>query len=203
MSRNKITAAELMAKLNADPKYVRMREDAEKLRQHREAGLQAAELPLLEELRSAGYDVASVWDFVSTPDPYPDAVPILLSHISSRSYPDSIREGIARSLAVPEAKVGWKSIVNMYRTETEARVKDGLAVAIAAIADDEVIDEVILLVTDTNNAQSRLLLLSALERSADPRAYHALSALRNDPELHKEIKVILRRMEKKRRNRTG
>jgi RHS repeat-associated protein len=78
--------------------------------------------------------------------------------------------------------------------EPEERVRSGLAAAIAAAADDEVIADVIALARDARHGSSRLLLLSALERSADPRARAALIELGADPDLTKEVHVILRRL---------
>lgn len=77
--------------------------------------------------------------------------------------------------------------------------KDGLAAAIAAAADDKVIGDVIDLARDARHGSSRLLLLSALERSADPRARAALMDLGTDPDLTQEIQVILRRLKRAKR----
>jgi hypothetical protein len=99
---------------------------------------------------------------------YPDALPILLEHLG-RPYPDRVREGIARALAVRDAKFGWEALTRVYRHEEAGTdAKDGLAAAIAAVADDEVIDQVIGLARDATHGDSRLLLLRALARSKDP-----------------------------------
>lgn len=195
--KKKITAAELMAKLNADPEFVakRAREDEARLR--REAEYRIAEAQLVDELRAAGFQVQSAWDLVNTPGSYSKAVPILLAHLP-KPYPAAVREGIARALAVPDTKAsGWNLLTRLYVDEPEARVRSGLAAAIAAAADDEVIGEVIALARDARQGSSRLLLLSALERSADPRARAALMDLGTDPELKKEIQVILRRLKRR------
>ena len=133
----KITAAELMAKLNADPEFVGKRAREEEDRLEREAEYCLAEAPLVDELRAAGYRVSSAWDLVNTPDSYPTAVPILLAHLP-RPYPAAVREGIARALAVREASCGWEVLTRLYRDEHEVRTTDG-AVAIAAAANDELI----------------------------------------------------------------
>ena len=192
MTKKKITAAELMAKLNADPEFVAKRARKEEERLKREAEYRRAEAPLVDELRAAGYQVESAWDLVNTPGSYPKAVPILLAHLP-RPYPAAVREGIARALAVREASCGWEVLTRLYRDEHEVRAKDGLAVAIAAAANDELIGDVIALARDTSQGPSRLLLLGALERSADRRARAALMALGTDPDLTTEIQVILRR----------
>ena len=198
MTKKKITAAELMAKLNADPEFVAKRAREEEERLKREAEYRRAESPLVDELRAAGFQVQSAWDLVNSPGSYPKAVPILLAHLP-RPYPAAVREGIARALAVREASCGWEVLTRLYRDEHEVRAKDGLAVAIAAAANDELIGDVIALAQDTSQGPSRLLLLGALERSADPRAQAALMDLGTDPDLTKEIQAILRRLKRAKR----
>jgi hypothetical protein len=198
MMKKKITAAELMAKLNADPEFVAKRARQEEERLKREAEYRRAEAPLVEELRAAGLQVQSAWDLVNTPGSYLEALPILLAHLP-RPYPAPVREGIARALAVREASCGWAVLTRLYRDEIEVRAKDGLAVAIAAAANDELIGDVIALARDKPQGPSRVLLLGALERSTDPRARAALMELGTDPDLTKEIQVILRRLKRAKR----
>lgn len=200
MKKKMITAAELTAQLNADPEFVARSAKAEEAWLERDAEMRRAEAPLVDELRAAGYDVESAWDLVNTPGSYPPALPILLAHLP-RPYPDEIRDGIARALAVRETKaVGWDELTWMYRDEQqESRTKGGLAVAIAAAADREVIGDVIDLVRDRRHGSSRLLLLRALTRSKDPRARETLVDLKDDPDLVKEIEVILRRSKRTKR----
>ena len=193
-----LTAAELMGRLNSDPEFVAKRAQQEAERQARAADWRRAETPLVEELRTAGFAVDSAWDFVNTSVPYPEALPILVDHLQ-RPYPGRVREGIARALAVPQSKFAWNVLTRLYRDEGERDVKDGLAVAISVVADDEVLDEVLALVRDERHGPSRILLLGALERSEDPRARAALMELGTDPEMKKEVQAILRRLKKRRR----
>ena len=130
---------------------------------------------------------------VNATNTYEQSLPILLEHLQ-RSYPDAVREGIARALAVPAAKFAWPSLVNLYRQETVRRTKDGLAVAISNIADDETLDELIALARDVGHGESRVLLLNALERSRLPKARKALMELGGDPMLQKEVQRILNRL---------
>ena len=191
MKKKRITAAELMAQLNADPDFVARRARREEELQKRVAEYRVAEAPLVADLRAAGYQVQSAWDLVNTPGSYPTAVPILLAHLP-RPYPPAVREGIARALAVREASCGWEVLTRLYRDEQEGRAKDGLAVAIAAAANDELIGDVIVLARDRSQGPSRVLLLGALKRSKDPRARAALIDLAADPDLTKEIQFMLR-----------
>lgn len=195
--KKRITAADLMEKLNSDPEFGAKRKIEETERLELEAEYRRAETTLVDDLRAAGYQVQSAWDLANTPGSYPNAVPILLAHLP-RPYPAAVREGIARALAVPEAKTeGWSVLTRLYADETESRVRSGLAAAIAAAADDDVINDVITLASDKRYGPSRLLLLSALEHSTDPQARAALVELRTDPDLTKEIREILRRIERK------
>jgi hypothetical protein len=200
--KKKLTAAELMAKLNADPEFVARRQRKEAKLQKLVDELRQALAPLVQELRAAGCNITSTSELTSKPypksAPYPNALPILLAHLQ-RPYVAKAREIIAYALAVPEAKFAWGTLTRLYREEQEAGPKDALAVAIAAAADNEVIEDVIALARDTRNGPSRLLLLSALERSPDPRATATLMDLETDPELTKEIQVILRRRKRRRR----
>ncbi len=198
--RGRMTAAEHEAWLKEtgqyEPLMERLRQQDEE-REKRAAEWRRAETPLVEELRAAGYAVNSAWDLVNTSTPYRSALPILLAHLP-RPYPGPVREGIARALAVPDTKDegGWPLLTRLFRDETEKRPKDALAVAIAAAADDDVIEEVIGLARDTRYGTTRVLLLRALERSADPRARAALMELGTDPDLKQEIQVILKRLKR-------
>jgi len=204
MTKKKITAAELMAKLNADPEFVAARAAKEAEHQARVSALRVEVSPVLEELRAVGCLVSSASDLMKPPypdaAPWPESLPVLLGHLQRDGYSADARELLARALAVPETKaLGWDVLTGLYVSEPECRVRDGLAAAIAAAADDEVIGDVIALARDVRHGPSRLLLLSALERSADPRARVALTDLAGDPDLTKEIQIILRRLARARR----
>jgi hypothetical protein len=187
------TAAELMAELEADPEYVAERQRREAELQRKAEEWRRAEAPLAAELRDAGFDVDSAWDLVNTSTPYPEALPILLEHLE-RPYPDRVREGIARALAVRDAEFGAGVLIRLYREEpTGTDAKDGLAVAIGEAANDEVIDEVIELAGDPAQGTSRVLLLDALARSDAPRARAALEALAEDSAIGQEARALLHR----------
>jgi hypothetical protein len=87
-----------------------------------------------------------------------------------------------------------QSVARRAEAEHDPARSPCLAVAIAGASDDEVIGDVITLARDSRHGPSRLLLLGALERSKDPRSRAALMGLGTDPELEKEIQVILCRL---------
>jgi hypothetical protein len=124
---------------------------------------------------------------------------VYLEHLERR-YPPAIREGIARALAVKETRqIGWPLLMRLFEAETEKRVKDGVAVALCAAADNSVIDEVITLASDARHGTTRVLLLDALDRSRDPRAPAALERLQADPDLVKEMKVLMAKRSRRKR----
>jgi hypothetical protein len=200
--RTRKTADELMAELEADPEWVaaRAREEAE--RQKVAAELARAEAPLVAALRGAGYPVESVWDLANTRERYPAAVPILIEHLQ-RPYPGEIRDGIARALAIPEAKFAHHLLVRLWREEPDEprTAKQGLAVALAVTAFPEHLDEVIELVRDPSLGSTRLLLLWVLEKSNEPRAWAALMALGTDPDISPEVQHILKKRQRKQSGR--
>lgn len=180
-----------MAQLEADEDYQAEVKRQDDERDRRVAKWRQAEAPLVEELREAGFEVDTAWDLVNTSTPYPEALPILLTHLE-RPYPDRVREGIARALAVRPAKFGWGQLVRLYRQEEAGTdAKDGLAVALAAVSDDELVDEVIALARDPQHGESRILLLRRLKRSRSGEARAALERFADDSVLGREARRLL------------
>jgi hypothetical protein len=191
--------------------------------QHEAVEWARAEAPLVHALNAAGVPASSVWDLVnaagrkrptrtfriSTDPPeaiwdwldansrsYAAIVPLLMEHLQ-RPYPDRVRAGIARALAISEAKSAWSLLVKLYRQDQGDWSRDGLAVALSNIADDDLIDELIALAKDPQNGKSRVLLLDALRRSRLPQAQRALMEFGTDLVLQKEAQQILRRRSKR------
>jgi hypothetical protein len=195
----KESTAEFIARLETDPRYLEMRRQQEARRAALKAEYDRAEAPLVAALKDAGCEVKSVWDLVNGPNNYAHALHVLLEHLERR-YPPAIREGIARALAVKETRqLGWPLLMRLFEAETEKRVKDGVAVALCAAADNSVIDEVITLASDARHGTTRVLLLDALDRSRDPRASAALERLQADPDLVKEMKVLMVKRSRRKR----
>lgn len=195
-----ITAEEYFAERAKDPEYVERERKREEELKRLEEEYDRAEKPLVQDLEAAGFPVRSVYDFVNTTQSYRGALPILLDHLQ-RPYPAAIREGIARALAVPEARLAWPVLARLYRDEANAQVKGGLAVAVANTADKSVADELIGLIREPQLGTSRVLLLSALPRIGIDRAREVLEELQTDPQLGKEARIQLRRLDRKKRSR--
>jgi hypothetical protein len=191
-----------MEALEADPEWVaeRARIDAEFEREDAELG--RAEAPLVAELRAAGYPVESVWDLVNTRDRYPAAVPILLEHLQ-RPYPDRIREGIARALAVREAKFAYPLLVRLWREEpdTPRTAKQGLALAVSVTGNPEHLDQLIEMVRDVRLGSTRAFFMLALEKSNEPRAWATIMALGTDPDIGQAAQLSLKKRQRRRSGR--
>lgn len=186
-----------------DDEIARLREinkTRERLRVESVARIRVEATPLLDELLQAGLNIQSLGDLISRPNNYDHVIPILLKHLLM-PYSDVIRSTIARSLAVPEAKQVWSTLVAEYRKapmgwgikapgdtkEFRLGAKDGLACALSVAVTDATMEELIGIVKDRTHGESRVLLLSALRKSKNPLAKQALEELANDPDLAKEI----------------
>ena len=137
-----------------------------------------------------------MWDLVNTQKPYPKAVPVLFEHLES-GYPEPIREGIARALAVPEANTFWGRILAHYKGEKSGRLKDGLAVALAGAATPKERTTLLEVVRNRRHGPSRLLLLPALIRLSPATAEEVLEEFKDDPDLRKEVRVLQRVVKRK------
>ncbi|WP_019866746.1 hypothetical protein [Methylovulum miyakonense] len=193
-------------KLKLTDEETSMLREINRLRQERniERGkrLDIEEEPIVADLRTVGLELESVWDLVSRPSNYPEAIPILLKHLQ-KPYSDRTREGIARALSIryPVVRAAWPILVKEYCNTPEGwgivapddtvnvklGAKDGLACALCVAVTDETLEEFINLVKDPANGDSRILLLKPLRKSKNPLAKMVLEELASDPVFAKEI----------------
>lgn len=201
----RLTADEFVRLKLTDEERSRLREINKARERERVASvarIRAEAAPLLAELQATGLKIQSVGDLVGMSERYEQAIPILLKHLLM-PYSDAVREGIARSLAVPESEVrkAWPILVEEYRKapmgwgitapgdtkEFRLGAKDGLACALSVAVTDETLEELIAIAKDRTHGESRILLLSALKKSKSPLAKQALAELASDPDLAKAI----------------
>lgn len=186
MSRRKPQAADaFMAELEADPEWRAAEAEREARLAEQEKAYAEAEAPLRAALAGAGLEVESVWDLVNRDDDgYADVVPVLVEHLQGESYPDRVREGIARSLSFRKAAPAWPVIVGLYRSTTDSfDLQQGLAAAMAGTVTEETVDELVAEARRPEHGESRLLLLLGLRRLRTPAARQALEGLLDDPDL--------------------
>jgi len=193
MVKKRESTWEWWTRLQADPEFIARRREKDRIFEESAARWRAEEEPILAELHEVGLDVKSTWDLINTSTRHEEAIPILLKHLQL-PHSDRIREGIARALAVPEARYAWPTLIAEFKNAPMGVengillcAKDGLAVALAATATDAVIEELIALAKDRSHGNYRLLLLSALRKSKNPLSRQALYQLASDPDLADEI----------------
>jgi len=197
--RGAMTLAEHDALLKAEGRYeevqaVHRRQEEE--RERHAAELRQAEAPLVKELRKVGLQVESVWDFVNTREPYPEAIPILMEQLEGDyppEYPAKIRSGIARALAVPVlASEDWHVLLRCYRLEPDPQVRFALSLALQVNARREHYPQLLELVRDPSVGQDRVVFAEALYRFPSDEVTSLLKSLTSDPELGENIQRILK-----------
>lgn len=189
-----MTAAELMAQLDGDPEFQREKRAREIETEQRARSLREAEQPIVKDLhRRGGVDVASVWDLVNTPEPYPDALPILLEHLERGGYPDRVMESLGRAMAVKPAAFAWGALLALYLRAEGHGEMEGLAVALAASATPQHLDSMISLLGDDSRGDTRIHLLRAINRVGDVRGTEVLESLRGDAVFGKEATALLKK----------
>jgi hypothetical protein len=134
-----IGAWELMQQLQADPEWVA--QDAVRSVKHEtKVRIQAAAVkpeqdPILNELAEVGYASDSVWDLVNTNESYAAAIPILVKFLPLVRHP-VLREGLARTLTVPEARgMAGEVLLAELRKEADSELRWVFANALTVAAD--------------------------------------------------------------------
>ena len=186
------TASEFMAELLANDEFVR--EDAQRaaMFEARAQELRSAEAPIVNDLRSAGVEVSSVWDLVNSADDYISALPVLIQHLSIRAYPDRVHESLGRALAVRQAQPYWGKLRDLYVAATGAGEAEGLAVALAGSAALENLDGLLELINQHPHGTTQIHLLRSIKRVGGQRGIEFLESLRSDPVFGKEARALLR-----------
>jgi hypothetical protein len=168
--KRELTAKEEQDILDRDPKYQALM--AEKRRQWaiQAEMLRRDEKPLVEALIAAGWpasvpkggEVRSVWDLVNTAEPYTHLLDTLADHLP-RPYHACIREGIARALAVREARGTRVPRIVMDELKKQTDPKDeaersyrwSLINTLVLVGDSSMTDEVRQLMEDQRYARAR------------------------------------------------
>ena len=136
LKRGEKTADELMTELESDPEWVARRDAREAEQRAKEERSIAEQALLLADLRKVGYRIRWIWYLVNSAESYPEAIPVLINHLR-RPYRDGIREGIARALAVREARgLAGKAILETLREEGLGKqLRWALANSLTIVAD--------------------------------------------------------------------
>jgi hypothetical protein len=176
-----ITAADFMAELEIDSQYQARSAAAGAECDARARELDLAAMPIVADLRAAGFAVNSVWDLVNTSEPYPAALPVLLDHLTRGGYPDRVMESLGRALAVVPAASMWTALRALYLAAKGHGEQEGIAVALAASATPEHLDSLISLLDEDSRGDTRIHFLRAIRKVGGNRGEIVVEKLRSDP----------------------
>lgn len=153
----------------ADPAWVAAREAEDREIESDEAAARKEQAPLLADLAAVGVDVSDVWDLVNTPEPCPDAIPVLVEHRHG-DYDEGNREGIARALAVTDAAPYWDEVIELFRASNpnQVRLHQGLGVVLAGMAIPSLLPQVREALRDRSLGPNRTLFFRDLGTTTVP-----------------------------------
>ncbi len=140
---------------------------------------------LINDLRTAGISISSVWDLVNTNARYPEAISTLLNHLN-RDYNIRIKEGIVRALAVKEAKcVACKELLIEYnnRPVEDSGYRWAIGSTMLVVITKNEMDAVIDIVLDKKNGTSRQMFVLALAKIYNPKIEDVLISLLDDEDV--------------------
>lgn len=173
--------------IRKSPKTAAEMKEMERLRRAIESVNRQMEKPLMDELAEAGIN-AEVWDLVNTSASYPEAIPILVKHLS-KPYNRDIKEGIVRALAVKEAKsIANKAVLEEYRKLPKEDPEQpwifdyrwAFGNTMRVIVTKEDLEDLIEIVLDESNGDSRISFIEALVKIKSPKVIDVLHQLEND-----------------------
>jgi hypothetical protein len=184
-------------RLRTDPEYRGKAEAVETNIAERVRRLREAERPIVADLQRVGVDVSSVWDLVNTANPYPDALPVLLSHLARGGYPDRVMESLGRALAVKPSVAVWDELRALYLQAAGRGEEEGLAVALAASATKDEFPALVALLGETSRGSTRIHFLRPIKRLGGAEGVALLERLADDDLFGREATALLRRVKKR------
>jgi hypothetical protein len=190
--RRSMSATEFMAQLQQDQDYQLRKAAFDAELEERADVLQTAEAPIVADLRDAGLDVSSVWDFVNTAEPYPAALPVLLAHLERGGYPDRVMESLGRALAVEPSVAFWERLKARYLAPRSSGEETGLAVALAACATEFQLGDLISFLSLSERQDSRIYFIRPVLNVGGKRGRDIVASLRSDPVLGEEARSLVR-----------
>jgi len=194
MSKESMTASELMAELANDPEYQRKMREKEELRRQKKEALLEDQKELIAACNAAGVQMQSVWDLVNTSEPYPNAIPILVKHLEEKHQPRTT-EGIVRALTTPGARgIAFVALVRLFQRTNDASSElkwlIGAAIAESAMATDT--ETVIELGNDQAHGRGRDFLPLALVVSTKESVLSTLERWALESDMAKNAKKAIK-----------
>jgi len=139
----------------------------------------------VDELTSEGATVSSVWDLVNTKKTYPNAIPVLIKHLSKK-YHYKNKEGIVRALSVKEAMgKATPALIEEYNKTPKELASYLWAIGNSVFTTITIIDveKVLEIVKENSNGESRHMFILALNKVRSEKVDQVLRDLLNDKEV--------------------
>lgn len=173
----------------------------EEARKQNEAAF--AEAPkLVAALRAAGFEWTKSLDPLLaginelSGDQYGIVASVFLQHLEAGLPPllaNSLLQSLAGTKPRSRARPYWAKIVSLFLSAASGEVRDGAAVALAAIAEPADGEVVLSWLRDPRFGESRIFFLRALRRLLPPaERAEVLETLKRDPDLEVECDRVLR-----------
>ena len=186
-----VTAAELMARLNADAAFLERRRQKEAELQAKHERYLAAAQPVLEELRAMGYQVESIGDLRRPPvRKYPEAVPVLVRWLP-RVSDHSVKEDIVRTLSVPWARAAVPALLEEFHQVSDDALRWVVGNALEVLANDSLFDDLARIACDRRYGTARGMVVVGLGRLRDPRVVPIMIGLLGDDDVAVSAMIAL------------
>lgn len=157
------------------------RQDARKAlsRQHN-----LAIMPVIDDLKAAGFEVDSLDELRRRDVRYEAAVPVLLKWLLLVSDSGS-KDSIVRALSVPWAKpLAAMPLIDEFKKQPQGSpLKWAIGNALSVVAENSVADELLALAQDKSNGKAREMVVVALGNLSDSRTSEVLTNLLEDEEV--------------------
>lgn len=144
---------------------------------------------ILRDLSAVGLHAGSLVELRGFGGPYPAAIPILVSWLSSVTD-RRVLEGLVRALSVPWAKpMATQPLINLFRGIDEITDPDGFGVrwtvgnALEVVFDDSSFDELETIARDKSFQNARQMVVLGFGKSKRPEAVSVLLDLLDDPQI--------------------
>jgi hypothetical protein len=168
------TATELLTELRRNSDFVAREEFQKQQERQADDAFREEQRELLAELSEVGIHAASVWDLVNAGDEYPDAIPVLVRHLSL-PYGTRVKEGIVRALTVDYAgHEAIRRLIAEFQKQndgSEVSLNWVLGNAIATVAKPGDADALVRLAADPSHGKARDMIVSALPRLVRDKAF--------------------------------
>jgi len=182
--KKKMTILEWTEILINDPEFIKGSEREEQKRLKIIADLEVESSAIARDSSRFGYQIKVTWDLMRVKNLDPAMVSIMVKYLYEPNHSDKFREGIIRSLDVPESAPHFKEILDLFTKEQNPHLRWTIALALSAAAkEQEDFDIIERLIFDKKIGDVRSGFLGAIKRMKGQQRERTLAFAREDPEL--------------------